>query len=192
MIILGSQSPRRKEILEYFSLPFTIQTSDFDEESVPFKGHAGQYVMDISRGKAALLAKKFPDEIILTADTTVHKDGKVYNKPSSDKDAVAGLMELVGQWHGVFTGVTLQKGDQVWSSFEETKVLFNNLTQPQVEHYIASTHWSDKAGGYALQMAGGLIVERIEGCYYNVIGLPINTVRKLLKHVDIDLWDYIK
>lgn len=192
MIILGSQSPRRKEILQYFSLPFTTQISDFDEDSVIFSGNPGQYVVDISKGKAGLLAKKFPNDIILTADTTVHKDGKVYNKPASDKEAVQGLMELVGKWHEVYTGVTLQKGDQVWSAYEETKILFNALTLEQVEHYIASTQWSDKAGGYALQMAGGLIVERIEGCYYNVIGLPINTVSRLLKHVDIDLWDYIK
>ena len=84
------------------------------------------------------------------------------------------------------------KDDQIWSAFEETRVLFNPMTPEEIRHYHKKLHWSDKAGGYAIQMAGGLAVKKIDGCYYNVMGLPINSVRQLLLQVKIDLWDYLK
>jgi septum formation protein len=188
-LILGSQSPRRKEILSYFSLPFTQITSNFDEESVLFQKDPEKYVCDISRGKAALLATRYPQSVILTADTTVIREGKIYGKPSSEEEACQALSELVGGWHTVYTGVTVQQEELVFSAAEGTHVLFNDLTQEQIRQYIVHTNWADKAGGYAIQMAGGLIVRKIEGCYYNVMGLPINTMEKLFKNVDIELWN---
>lgn len=190
-VILGSHSPRRKEIFGYFSLPFKQEVSAFDEESVLFDGNPQGYVCAIAKGKADLLAKKFPQDIILTADTTVYCNGKIYNKPESEEAAVAAILELVGKWHSVYTGVCVSVGGRTFSQAEETRVLFNALTLAQVRHYVAHTQWSDKAAGYAIQMAGGLIVRKIDGCYYNVMGLPINTVEILLKKAGIELWDFL-
>ena len=191
-LILGSQSPRRKEILSYFSLPFEQMSSDFDENSVVFKGNPSEYVCAISKGKAEALHRKHPQRIILTADTTVYRLGKIYGKPLNEKQAIDSLTELAGQWHSVFTCVTLRRRHEEFSKAEETRVQFNPLTSQQIKEYHEKLHLYDKAGSYQLQMAGGLIVRKIEGCYYNVVGLPINTVRALLKNIGIELWDYLK
>jgi septum formation protein len=86
--------------------------------------------------------------------------------------------------------VTVRHGDKVFQQVEASHVLFNELTSQQIHHYLANTDWGDKAGGYAIQMSGGLIVRKIDGCYYNVMGLPINTAETLLKRVGIDLWNH--
>lgn len=191
-LILGSQSPRRKEILSFFSLPFQTATSNFDEDSVPFLGDPKNYVSVIAEGKAKVLAAEYPQSLILTADTTVYKDGKIYGKPASSEEAFTALSELAGQWHSVFTGMVLLQGNQLWNAVEETRVLFNPLTPEEIRHYHKTLHWSDKAGGYAIQMGGGLAVKKIDGCYYNVMGLPINSMRQLLLNANIDLWNYLK
>lgn len=189
-IILGSQSPRRKEILSYFNLPFQQVSPPFDESSIPFQGQPEEYVCSLSKGKAQSLKDKFPASIIITADTIVFYQGKIYGKPQNEQEAFNFLSELVGKWHEVYTGVSVQKGNEVYSQAEVTRVLFNPLTSNQIKLYLDKTHWGDKAGGYAIQESGGLIVEKIDGCYYNVMGLPINTVEKLLKNVNIELWDF--
>lgn len=191
-LILGSQSPRRKEILSYFSFPFDQISPSFDEDSVPFEGDPKKYVLTISRGKALSLKGRFPEDILLTADTTVYQEGRIFGKPLNELEAFHFLSALVGRWHRVYTAVTLVYQNQEFSAVEETKVLFNSLTEDQIRHYHTKLHWADKAGGYAIQMAGGLIVHKIDGCYYNVMGLPINSVRELLLKVGIELWDYLK
>jgi septum formation protein len=191
-IILGSQSPRRKEILSYFKLPFTQVTSDFDESSIIYRRDPIKYVTSLALGKAHLLAAKHPDDIIITADTIVYRSGKVYNKPRDEEEAYKMLSELVGKWHSVFTGVAVIHGKKEVHGWEETRVLFNSFTEKEIRDYHKKVHWADKAGGYAIQMAGGLIVKKIDGCYYNVVGLPINTVHELLKRVGIELWNYVE
>lgn len=191
-LILGSQSPRRKEILNYFSLPFEQISSSFDEESVPYQNDPSNYALSIAQGKADQLAELYPDAAILTADTVVHKDTKVYGKPADTNQARHMLKELAGGWHSVFTGVVLTYQQQFFSGIEETRVLFNPLTEEQINQYLEALHWADKAGGYAIQLAGSLMVRRIEGCYYNVMGLPINAVASLLQKVNISLWDHLK
>lgn len=190
-LILGSQSPRRREILGYFGIPFEAAAPPYDEEIVPFSGNQIDYVCTLSKGKAASLVPTYPDDVILTADTIVFRDGKIYGKPRDSEEAFQFLSELVGQWHTVYTGVTVRQGNQEFYQAESTRVQFNDLSPDQIRHYISRIPLSDKAGGYAIQGVGGLIVNRIEGCYYNVMGLPINTVHALLKHVHIDLWNYI-
>ena len=190
--ILGSQSPRRHEILSYFSLPFEQISPVFDEEEVPFRGDPSAYVIEIAEGKARNLAQRLPESLILTADTTVYRNGKIYGKPANAEDAFNALSELAGKWHSVFTGVCLYSDGNLYHQAEETRVLFNSLTSEEIRHYHQKLHWSDKAGGYAVQMAGGLAINKIDGCYYNVMGLPINSVRHLLLKAGIDLWDYIK
>lgn len=191
-LILGSQSPRRKEILSYFNLPLRQVSPDFNEEAHPFNGDPRQYVKELASGKSQSLIRKFPDTLILTADTTVYCEGKIYNKPRDEEEAFQMLSALAGKWHSVFSGVSVRLGEKNFSACEETLVLFNPLTPAQILHYHSKIRWEDKAGAYAIQTAGGLIVNRIDGCYYNVLGLPINTVRHLLKQFNIELWDYLK
>lgn len=191
-IILGSSSPRRKEILNFFNLPFLQASPNFDEESIHYRRDPIKYVSALAEGKARSLQAQYPHDIILTADTIVYRSGKIYNKPRNEEEAFKMLSELVGKWHCVFTGVAILQGDVLRSGWEETRVLFNALTHDEIRHYHQKIHWADKAGGYAIQMAGGLIVKKIDGCYYNVMGLPINTIHSLLKTFGIELWDYVQ
>ncbi len=191
-LILGSQSPRRKEILSYFSLPFKQVSSSFEEDTVEFKEDPYVYVNALSKGKADSLFPAFPNHMILTADTIVYRQGKVYQKPKDEQEAFRNFKELAGQWHSVYTSLTIRHGNQELQAVEETRVLFNSLMDQQIRAYYRKMPYADKAGGYSIQQAGGLIVRRIEGCYYNVMGLPINTLRELLERVGIDLWDYLK
>lgn len=191
-IILGSQSPRRKEILSFFSLPFIQANPKFNEEAITYRRDPINYAISLAQGKAKALQPAYPNDIILTADTIVYRKGKVYNKPKDEQEAFQMLSELVGQWHSVFTGLTVIKGDTEYSGWEETRVLFNSLTPEEIRQYHQKIHWADKAGGYAIQMGGGLIVKRIDGCYYNVMGLPINLLHELLKKYGLELWNYVK
>jgi len=191
-LILGTQSPRRKEIFDFFSLPFEQKTSSFDEQSIPYSGNPEEFVLEISEGKAKDLAQTFPDCTILTADTIVVKDRKIYEKPTSREEANQFLSELTGNWHTVFTGVTLYHNKKFYNQAEESRVLMNPFNQNQIQTYLDSLKWSDKAGGYAIQGAGGIIIQRIEGCFYNIMGLPINTVSELMQKIGIHLWEYMK
>lgn len=191
-LILGSKSPRRAEIMRYFALPFEQISSDFDEESVPFTGDPILYVSAIAQGKAAALAMRFPESAILTADTTVFHAGKIYNKPRDNQEAYAMLRAFSGQWHSVYTAVSVRHGQLAYSACEESRVLFNELSDAQIHYYIDKLHVLDKAGGYSIHGAGGLMVRRLEGCYYNVLGLPINTAQELLQKIGIDLWHYLQ
>lgn len=191
MLILGSQSPRRKEILSFFKLPFEIAISQYPEENVKFLGNPDQYACQLSEAKSATLYPQFRNDIILTADTIVYRNGKIYDKPKNHEDAFKELSDLVGQWHSVFTAITVRKGTKVYTQAEETRVLFNFLNAQEIKTYQNKVHCWDKAGGYAIQGAGSLIVKKIEGCFYNVMGLPINTLQQLLLSVDIDLWKYL-
>lgn len=191
-IILGSQSPRRKEILEYFSLPFIQVPSGFDEETIEYQGDPTKYAVTLSQKKAEVLALSYSKEIILTADSVVFCEGKVYNKPGSAEEAYSYLEDFGGRWQSVFTGVTVRKGSAVFSGYEETRLLFHKLTSDQIQKFHKHCYFLDKAGGYAIEKSGNLIVSRIEGCYYNVLGLPMNTTRNLLLNLGIDLWDFLK
>lgn len=191
-LILGSQSPRRFEILNYFNLPFKQASPDFDEDAVPFDDNPVEYVSVLAKGKAESLIPAHPSAIILTADTIVYREGKIYGKPKNADEAFAFLKELVGQWHSVYTGLTVYALGNYYQAVEETRVLFNALTEEQIKTYNQSLHFIDKAAGYMIQGAGGLIVNRIDGCYYNVMGLPVNALSSLLKKCGIDLWRHLK
>lgn len=191
-IILGSQSPRRKEIFNYFDLSFEQAKPPFDEESIPFQGDPENYVLELSKHKALSLHSLYPQAAIVTADTVVFCNGKVYNKPADYAEAFHFLTELTGKWHSVFTGVTLSYQGQFFQKTAETRVLFNPLTPEQIHTYLKLSQWEDKSGGYTIQKLGVLLVQRIEGCYYNVIGFPVNAVRDLFLQLGIDLWNYAK
>lgn len=190
--ILGSTSPRRREILGYFSLNFEQVSPDFDEDSVPFTGDPAAYVQALAKGKALSLSTKLPEALILAADTIVYRDGKCYGKPLNEREAFQSLEELQGKEHSVFSGIAVWSQGKLLLGYEETKVHFNALSSDHIKRYLNALHWADKAGGYAIQLAGSLIVKKIEGCYYNVMGLPINTVNHLLNEMGIDLWDHLQ
>jgi len=191
-IILVSQSPRRREIMDFFSLPFIQVASDFDEDSIPFEGNPAKHAMLLSQKKAETLSIRFPKDVILTADSVVFCKGKLYNKPRDEHEAAAFLTTFSGNWQSITTGVTVRRGPEVYTDFEETKLLFHTLTPDQINKFHTHCYFLDKAGGYAIEKSGNLIVSRMEGCYYNVMGLPINTVQKLLLKAGIDLWDFLK
>lgn len=190
-LILGSMSPRRREILDYFSIPYEQVHPQFDENRVQFEGDPALFASKIALGKAESLSEIYPEAAILTADTIVYKDGKIYGKPLDHEDAFRMLSELSGSWHSVFTAVALSFGQKKYQETEETKVLFNPLTSEKIRSYLKALHYADKAGSYAIQLAGSLIIRRIEGCYYNVMGLPVNVVSQLLEKVGIRLWDHL-
>jgi septum formation protein len=192
-LILGSKSPRREEILRHFSYPFMIAASNFEEESIPFLDSPKEYVQEIAKGKALNLIDRYPNHPILTADTTVYFKGQVFNKPSDRKEAEKMLKTLSteGEWHSVFTALHLTFQGNHYQGVEESKVLLNPLTQKQIDKYYEKVNFLDKAGGYAIQEGGGLAVKKIDGCFHNVRGLPVNTLHALLKEIGIDLWDYL-
>ena len=119
-------------------------------------------------------------------------DGKIYNKPLNEAEAFNMLSALSSKWHSVYTALTLYSDGRTWTAYEETKVLFNDLSAAEIRYYHKKLDWSDKAAGYAIQEGFGLAIKKIDGCYYNVMGLPVNCVRALLLNIGIDLWDYLK
>jgi len=191
-LILGSQSPRRRDILNFFSLPFEQITPDFDETQVVFHGDPVTFVCEVAKRKALCLQERFPKEPILTADTIVFREGKLYMKPDSLDEAFIMLSELAGKKHSVFTAVCVAKGSERWVEAQQTSVSFHELTASQIHNYHQRFNPLDKAGSYAIQGGGAIIVKRIEGCYYNIMGLPFDTTRRLLSKIGIELWDYLK
>jgi len=190
-LILGSQSPQRREILNFYALPFEQVSSHFAEELVPFEGDPICYAKTIAKGKADSLASRFPEAIILTADTVVFKGGKVFNKPETEQENFEMLKELNGSWHSVFTAVAVQKEKKQLIGCEETRVQFHTLDDGELQRYHLAFKGTDKAGGYSIQRGGSVIVKRMEGCFYNVMGLPISLLQELLKEVGINLWDFL-
>ncbi len=191
-IILGSGSARRREILGFFAVPFIQIASSFEETSVIFTGNPVSYVEELSKKKGESLSSFYPDNPILTADTVVFCEGSVYNKPRDQQEAAHFLQNLSGKWHSVFTSLSLFYQERFHTRCEETKILFHDLSLEQIDQYLQHINFSDKAGGYAIQQGGGLIVKKIEGCYYNVMGLPLGGLRELLLQIHIDLWQNIK
>lgn len=192
MLILASSSPRRAEILRYFCLPFTQYPSHFDESVIPFNKDPESYAKKLAEKKASLVGDAFSQEIVLAADTIVYFKGKIYNKPKNSEEAFTMLQELSNQWHVVMTAVAMCKENVCYSALEKSYVLFNPLTEEQIKLYHKSDPCLDKAGGYGIQGSGSILVNRIIGCYYNIMGLPINVVTELLSKMQVNLWHYLK
>jgi septum formation protein len=191
-IILGSASPRRKEILDFFSLSYRQVASRFDESTIPYEGNPFSYATKLALAKAQTLQKEFPNSIILSADTIVCIDDIILGKPRDDAEMLQMLLTLSNRWHSVVTGVVALSPTTTATGAEETRVLCNNVTPDELHRYMRKHTLTDKAGGYAIQKSGSLLVKQIDGCYYNVCGLPINTLSYVLKQVGVDLWDHLK
>lgn len=172
-LVLASASPRRKELLAMLGLPFDIVTSDVVETSVQAKTMQ-DYVKGVALLKTRDVAKKVPSATVIGADTIVVFDNELLHKPTTREEAISHLSRLSGKRHAVMTAVAiLEPNGQETTFVEETTVVFNNLSKELIEAYVASNDPYDKAGGYGIQTAGTLLVERIEGDYNNVVGLPL-------------------
>jgi len=191
-LILGSQSPRRREILSFFSIPFIQQAPSFDETLVLYQGNPVDFVCEVASRKALCLYERYPDHPILTADTVVVLEGRLFLKPESFEEAFAMLKELSGREHSVFTGICAALGTKRQTVAEESKVEFHPLSDEEIRAYHKNFYPLDKAGAYAIQRGGSVIVKRISGCYYNIMGLPLTATRHLLGNIGINLWNHLQ
>jgi len=174
MLVLASQSPRRAEILRQAGIPFTVRVASVDETARA--GEAPEdYVRRLAEAKATA-APAAPEEIVLGADTTVVIDHEMLAKPADAADARRMLAMLSGCRHEVLTGICLKRGAQRICDHAVTAVWFAPLSAREIDDYVASGEPMDKAGGYAVQGAASKFIPRIEGCYFNVVGLPIALV----------------
>lgn len=183
LFVLASKSPRRKELLKNIGINAEIMPANIDEDLM-----AGlppeKMVTELSMLKATDVARSFgKDTYVIGADTVVCVDGEIFGKPEDDKEAKAMLEKLSGRSHDVYTGycvVNCQSGVSV-AKFERTTVYFRNLSDEEIDSYIKTREPMDKAGAYGIQERGSKFVEKIEGDYFNVVGLPVCALVKLMK-----------
>lgn len=182
-IILASNSPRRRELLAGLGYPYEVRVLDGIDESYPETLRGSEVAAYISRVKAnAYRATMADDELVITADTIVCLDEKVLGKPADEAEAVAMLRSLSGHNHQVYTGVTIVTAEESSTFVSRTDVTFAALTEEEIQHYVTHYRPMDKAGAYGIQEWIGYIgVERIEGSYFNVMGLPVQRLYTELK-----------
>lgn len=170
-LILASASPRRKALLSLFGIPFTVRAADIDETMDPEKPPFDE-VARVSRLKA-LAVNRGEEDIVIAADTIVVCQGKVLGKPHSEDEAASMLRLLSGRDHQVMTGCTILYGDRVETFTEVTSLHFRLLSEKEIQKYVQSGEPMDKAGAYGIQGGAALFCEKLEGDYYNVMGLPV-------------------
>lgn len=180
-LILASGSPRRRELLDLMGLTYTVETPDVDES---FSGRPSETVMEISRRKAAVVAARHSDSIIIAADTLVFADGAL-GKPHTPERAKEMLRSLAGNWHHVYTGITVinTRSGRILRNVDKTRVHLVPMTEQEIDAYVATGEPLDKAGAYGIQGMGGMFVDRIDGSYSNVVGLPMSMLRTMLAQV---------
>lgn len=186
-MILASQSPRRKELLERMGIrSFKTISPDIDERA--FDGLSpAELVETLSREKSRAVAERADDEdIVIAADTVVALDGAILGKPEDETDAFKMLTLLSGVRHQVYTGVTVRRGSECVTEHEVTDVSFRELGEEEIERYISTGEPMDKAGAYGIQGYGALLVEGISGDYYNVMGLPVCRLGRILARFGVD------
>jgi septum formation protein len=181
MLVLASQSPRRSEILRQAGIEFAVRAAAVDESVIPGESPAG-YVQRLAAAKAHAI-EAADDETVLGADTTVVIDGEILGKPEDAADARRMLARLSGRRHEVLTGICLRRGGEAVRDCATTGVVFAALSDAEIDRYVASGEPMDKAGAYAIQGLASKFVERIEGDYFNVMGLPVALVYRLLRTV---------
>jgi len=170
-LVLASQSPRRAEILRQAGIPFTVRVAPVDETPLPGEPPV-RYVERLAELKAAAVDAA-PDEIVVAADTTVVVDGHMLGKPTDEADARRMLSLLSGRRHEVVTGICLRRGAERMVDHAVTAVWFAPMSEPEIAAYAASGEPVDKAGAYAIQGLASKFITGIDGCYFNVVGLPV-------------------
>jgi septum formation protein len=181
MLILASKSPRRKQLLELAEIPFEVVSADTDEH---FPDHLPieEISVFIAKQKAFAIAKNHPNNVVLAADTIVTIDDEVIGKPENKNHAIDILKKLSGRTHRVITGVAIVSGDKEIFFHDITEVSFHSLSYEQIEFYIDKYKPYDKAGAYAIQeWIGAVGIKKINGDFYNVMGLPVSRVVQTLQ-----------
>jgi septum formation protein len=180
-LVLASQSPRRRELLAVLGIPFTVEPSSIDENPLPDE-KPEDFVVRVAREKGLEVAARVSQSLVLSADTLVTIDGELLGKPSGEEDAVRMLHKLSGREHSVYTAVCLinQPKNQTLEGLDRTRVWFNRLDEGQIRDYLRREDVYDKAGAYAIQGYAGVFIPKIEGNYFNVMGLPLPLVYDLL------------
>ncbi len=183
-LILASASPRRAQLLRQIGQPFEIVKSDYPEPPLSDE----KMVEAIALAKARSVQKRYPGDLILGADTIVVRGTKILGKPRSEAEAAAMLQSLSGQSHRVLTSIALLQGNRSLTAKEETRVWMRSFTGTEIHAYIATGEPLDKAGSYGIQGQGAVFVERIEGCYFNVVGLPLARLALMFCELGWPLW----
>ena len=186
-VILASQSPRRKELMGLFHIPFTIQVPDVDEVMDP--GISAQDAVALVSRRKAEAVKRGADDVVIAADTIVVCDGQILGKPRDEADAFRMLQLLSGRDHQVMTGMTVLRGDRCLTHTEVTHIHFRPLSKREIEAYIATKEPMDKAGSYGIQGGAALFAEHMVGDYYNVMGLPVCRLGLLLRQIAPELME---
>ena len=184
-IILASKSPRRKELLGLFHIPFTVRVADIDEAMDLGKPPFDE-VARVSRLKA-LAIDHAPEDVVIAADTIVVCDGRVLGKPRSEEEAKQMLRFLSGRDHQVMTGMTVLRGQEAVVCTEVTDLHFRSLSNREIDAYVATGEPMDKAGAYGIQGGAALFCSRMEGDYYNVMGLPVCRLSRILARIAPEL-----
>jgi septum formation protein len=179
VLVLASQSPRRADILRQAGIPFTVRVAAIDES--PLDGERPEKYVQRLAAEKAMAVECGPGETVLGADTTVVIDGEMLAKPADAADARRMLGLLSGRRHEVLTGIALRRGGEVLRDWAATAVWFATMTPEEIDAYVASGEPMDKAGGYAIQGLASKHIDKIEGCYFNVVGLPVALVYRHCK-----------
>ncbi|HRE56273.1 MAG TPA: nucleoside triphosphate pyrophosphatase [Candidatus Kapabacteria bacterium] len=184
-VILASQSPRRRQLLTQIGLEFSTQPSSFDEDSIQANTSPEEYVQKLAIAKAADIASRLKEKhLVIGADTTVVLNNEILNKPTNKQQAIKMLEKLSGKTHTVFTGIALvaaPEGIKI-SAVQKTDVTFRTLQPDEIKLYVESGSPMDKAGAYGIQDDfGAVFVEHINGCYYNIVGLPLEMLYRKLR-----------
>ena len=186
-IVLASQSPRRQELLHHAFFSFMTVPSDADE-TLPAGLPPADCAVEIARRKVTDVSSRVaPGSLIIGADTIVVCDGRILGKPLSEPEAREMLTLLSGRTHTVYTGLVIRQGERELSGCEATDVTFRSLTPGMIAAYIATGEPMDQAGAYGIQEKGAFLVERIEGDYFNVVGLPLCRLGKMLEQLGVAL-----
>lgn len=186
-LILASSSPRRQELLQQIGVSFQVQSADINEQPLA-QEKAEDYVLRMAQEKAQMVAKKHPHKVVLAADTIVLLEQEILTKPRSSEDAVCMLTALSGHRHEVLTAVVARQGNESQYRLERTRVQFAKLSSELIAAYVATGEPLDKAGSYGIQGMGAVLVQSIEGCYSNVVGLPLNKTAELLAAFGVPIW----
>jgi septum formation protein len=183
-LLLASASPRRAGILRAVGWSFETWAANIDE-TMRAGEKAEDAVQRLALGKAEAAARTHPNALVLAADTTVVVDSQILEKPKDDRDARRMLGLLSGRWHDVLTGVALARNDRRAVAYERTQVRFSEMSAEEIDWYIRSGEPTDKAGAYAIQGRASLFIEEIQGDYWNIVGLPIRLVYRLVKEAGL-------
>jgi septum formation protein len=185
-LILASASPRRSELLRSAAIPFIVVQAYVPEQ--PSEGEQPlQYAQRLARDKALAVHARHPDDVVLGADTVVVVDEHLLEKPADERDAARMLRLLSGRSHEVITGVSLVATGFAQTEAEVTQVVFIALSEDEIGYYVTTGEPMDKAGAYAIQGIASRWIERIDGCYFNVVGLPVPRVYRMLRAADAAL-----